>query len=538
MRGGLGLACGPTFGDAWEVGTAFLGVAVLSAAKPGAQVLWHAGQACLAILSHHTTAPCATVAPRPTAHLCALLRAQPHQRRHLAVRAVALNLGAGRGGGARMRGTAEQQTICIALAAGRMRSNHLSRALWQAPQHGWQAAPLPPPRGRTWWKCAQKRMTVVVRPTSVDRPRIILLNTAWGPGGGQRGGRGMRGGRAEALPQSRWVPNVGTRMQVARVVVQPTPPAATSHPTPTQPHPAKPAPHLRGRDLRKVEGAGGQRAKGQEAQRLAQPQVAPPAQVEEEGEPGVQAGQVDDTLEWLPSWRAGAATAPRSCSRAPRQAQDAVLLLQFATPCAARPAPLYCSLPPEGRPLVDVAHGDGGIQHLRSQRVALRESGSSQRGAFEREPGAAEDRHAGRFGAGVCRSAAAASQRANSRARWASVNQHQHQHQRRLQQLRPMPCAAPHRRLQQPEEQAAARQQQRGGQGKHEASVAAQQRHHALRLVGAVHARHAVKHVVAAGGGGAGRVGFVRVAQADLGDVALLAWFDSPWVWEPSVMVM
>ena len=35
--------------------------------------------------------------------------------------------------------------------------------------------------------------------------------------------------------------------------------------------------HLGGRDLRKVEGAGGQRAKGQEAQRLAQAQVAPPA---------------------------------------------------------------------------------------------------------------------------------------------------------------------------------------------------------------------------------------------------------------------
>lgn len=34
--------------------------------------------------------------------------------------------------------------------------------------------------------------------------------------------------------------------------------------------------HLRGRDLRKVEGAGGQRAKGRKAQRLAQPQVAPP----------------------------------------------------------------------------------------------------------------------------------------------------------------------------------------------------------------------------------------------------------------------
>ncbi len=57
----------------------------------------------------------------------------------------------------------------------------------------------------TWWKCAQNRMTVVVRPTSVDRPRIILLNTAWRGRGVEEGKRnGMVAQAGRQLDRSRW----------------------------------------------------------------------------------------------------------------------------------------------------------------------------------------------------------------------------------------------------------------------------------------------------------------------------------------------
>ncbi len=148
------------------------------------------------------------------------------------------------------------------------------------------------------------------------------------------------------------------------------------------------------------------------------------------------------------------------------------------SPC---PTPAPAPAPPEGRPLVDVAHGDGGVQHLGRQRVALYGAAA---GVFMRG------------GCPIWPSAAARAGSARSPALGGLIRS------RSLSRLQaPAPLQAPHRRLQQPEEQAAARQQQRGGQPKHEARVAAQQRHHALRLVGAVHTRHAVKHVIAALGG-------------------------------------